>query len=103
MIRTLKKDLKATFSVIKSKSIMIGLSPSIKTVVKSINNLLKMIGKRKRNNNYGLKYFLLKIKIHSRMRKLSSKYLNKSILLKSQKEIIQQENTHCKWKTSDKE
>ena len=82
---------------------MIGHFQSIKIVGKSTNNLLKMIGKRKRTNNYGLKYFRLKIKIHSRMRKLSSKYSNKSILLKNQKEIIQQENTHCKWKTSDKE
>jgi hypothetical protein len=81
---------------------MIGHFQSIKIVEKSTNNLLKMIGKRKRTNNYGLKYFRLKIKIHSKMRKPSSKYLSKYILSKNRKETLLLENTHYKSKTNTK-
>ncbi len=69
---------------------MIGPFLSIKTVVKSINKWLKMIGRRKRNNNYGVNCFLLKILIPSKIKKPLLKCSNKFILLKSRRNSFHQ-------------
>ena len=58
---------------------MIGHFLNIKIAAKNINRWLKMIRKRKNNNNYGAKFFPFKIKIVSKIKKLLSRFSNKFI------------------------
>jgi len=77
------------YLVIEFNKIMIGHLLNMKIVVKNMNKWQKMIEKRKNRKSYGVNFFLLKIKILLKIKKLLLKCSKKYIQLENKRKLFQ--------------